>query len=469
MDDTQALLNRLNELKEDYSDKEIKLIKLQNDLDDLSNEFTGLDNNNSEKSAENQLVNEYLEKRRELESINSRLEQRYEALDQLNTKIESLDTENEQVSSYFTTTQEEIKKIRSYVKHSKDQYKGFNKDNQALSENIKTITNIVDTKSKEFDTVKNTFDKKVIDFQNKFHTTCDITQPNLINTFQPGHSKLRFQMTSMSLGFNYESIIFGTNEPNIGVVSFKDVDSVHKYSAEALPNAIKTHPTEQVAYIVCNNGLIWKYDFFTSAISRPFAITAKVNFYDFDFAGRFLVAASSDRTLKVFDTTRPSSVTTVSTPFQARSLSSNIDDLIFCGCNDGSVAVFDVRSKTIINKSKSHDHNVISVASPLLGYEFYSMSLDRKVKCYDTRTFNEIFCIDSVNVTDPKQKICVCPSGKYFALTDGDNTFNIYDKNGKNVYKSPDMQAQIVGLYCAENMLVIGDINQKIQFWDFGD
>lgn len=466
MDDLQQLKNKLTALKEQNQKKKTDIYQLQQQLFDYKENFSNLSKINKNDTEKIELMNQYIGLQHMISDVNVTIDHRTFCLNQMRTTLNAENKEIADRKKENDSIKEQIESNKKFLEHIEIQNKNLqNDDCFSHLADIDRITTQVPIKYKEVQYANEQLSQLQTEYTNLINQNDTEMNPHLLHTFQMCKKQSNFQLTCLSIGFDSQTLVSGSNEGNLTLVNFRDVTTPSVYKTAATPNTIKMHPNDPYCLIPCDSGLIWKYDFYTSTLSQPFQIPSKTDFLDLDFSGRFVVASSSDRTLKVLDMTRQY-LNTVPTPFLTNSIASSLDEIVFCGCNDGTLALFDTRQGKVTYKEKAHDQKILKLCLPIFGYEVYTIGGEGFLKCFDVRKIGTETVFDIDLGRDLGRTMAVSPCGKMICVTSDDNSFTIFDKNGKQNFRSPAGNAKIAALTCAENMVIAGNVNQSVQLWE---
>ena len=275
-------------------------------------------------------------------------------------------------------------------------------------------------------------------------------------------------ISSIDYGYNYGSIVVGSSEPYIFIHPLDHMLKPIKLSVYESTNRIKKSKREELSIVVGDNGLIGRINFFPEIKFEKVQTTGLPwqRFTDFvENENDTLTITSNEMFIKEFNFNRRLCKNRIHVDSPANSICI-CSDITLCAFDDGSFAQFDSRAESLINKQNKHNGPILKIAAPLFYYQFYTLSEDGTVKCFDIRHFdNEVWRKADLSFDKNSKSLSASYDGSFITFGTSDNKFYVLDYEGSERLKYNGLENSIISTVAADNLIVTGDNANNLILW----
>ncbi|MEG4234259.1 CHAT domain-containing protein, partial [Microcoleus sp. Pol11C3] len=197
--------------------------------------------------------------------------------------------------------------------------------------------------------------------------------------------------------------------------------------------------------------------------------TDSVNAVSFSPNGKLLATASSDHTVKLWDTTTGKQINTLSghtDSVYAVSFSPN-GKLLATASEDKTVKLWDTSTGKEIKTLSGHTNSVYAVSFSPNGKLLATGSGDNTVKLWDTSSGQQIKTLSGY--TASVNGVSFSPNGKLLATASGDNTVKLWDTStGQQIKTLSGHTASVNGVSFSPNgkLLATASGDNTVKLWD---
>lgn len=157
-----------------------------------------------------------------------------------------------------------------------------------------------------------------------------------------------------------------------------------------------------------------------------------------------LFSASDDGTIGVWDARTKTAVDYMETEFPVTAVAvSEAGNELYSGSIDNVINVWDVRKKAVVYTLQGHQDTITSLHISPDSQSLLSYSMDSTARTWDIRPFapaeRHIRTFDGAHMGMEKNLVRACwdPTGKKIAVGAGDGTVVVWSDGGKLLYKLP--------------------------------
>ena len=182
------------------------------------------------------------------------------------------------------------------------------------------------------------------------------------------------------------------------------------------------------------NTIFGKYEF--ELIETMKDHSKSVYSVSFSNDGKYFASSSSDKTIKIYNTSTWKLIKTLSNnEYAIKSISFSVDNkYLAAGSNGNEIIIYDTKNWDVIKILKNHKYAVTSVLFSSNGQYFASGSFDNTVQIYDANNWELIKTLNKHS--NLVYSVSFSPNCKYFASGSFDNTVQIYNTDNWELIKT---------------------------------